>query len=146
MGKRVVRDATNPLSFNMTDLDKKKAVPFDEQNCAVAIPLKRNLGGFCERVFVGPTVVKIMTPGMVTRYKTPKVIQDAIPEFDKTGVWKLPSGRYTLYPVPKSMKLGKKAKKSKSKVRKRKSSHSGKFGNRLLVRRRTTNCKTLAKS
>lgn len=72
----------------------------------VAEALKEAFGDLADAVHVGVTVTKVERGNQVVRYTTPYNLRRAIPIFDKTGVWTLPLGDYSLEPLSPTNKLG----------------------------------------
>lgn len=118
--KRSREDATTSMVFGITPKHVREAVRRCPTKCVVARAITETfstLGLPFEGIQVGPRITKVYVPGREIRYATSGVLQDAIRVFDETGKWGLPSGEYTLLPVPATMRLGfkptKKSKRSK---------------------------------
>lgn len=104
MAKKIV-DAVRPLPFTITKDDVRKAERNNPNKCSVAQGLLATHTEY-QRVHVGPKITKVVTATTITRYMTPKVLKNAIPVFDNSGVWGLPPGTYMLGAVPPSERLG----------------------------------------
>lgn len=90
--------ATEPYEFEIKQCDVDHAIPGDSDRCVKANAIGRQLGPMVEQVVVHRCVVKIYTPGQVTLFRSEPRIRRATLEFDKTGEFSLPLGRYTLLP------------------------------------------------
>jgi hypothetical protein len=105
-GKYVPIDGTKPFKFKITAEHVKNAVRRDACHCVVANAVHDHFGDMFDGLYIGSTIIKIMTGGKAWRYATPEVVKLAIPHFDETGEWGLPEGEYTFNPPSPSAKLG----------------------------------------
>jgi hypothetical protein len=100
MKKKIV-NARTPLRFEITKKHVRLAKKCDATGCVVAQALLDSVGEMLEHVAVGSNVTKVVTDSRVIRYTTPTLLKQAIPEFDRTGEWKLKPGVYHLAPYSK---------------------------------------------
>lgn len=111
---RVVKDATRPLVVRVTQQNIIDGIPGDSSKCVFACSLRDHFGDTIETMDFGHNIIKIYTPGMCTRYRTPNGVRPALREFDITGKFNLPVGEYTLRPMLSALRavgLAKAAKK-----------------------------------
>lgn len=98
MNDRKVVWATVELEFEIRQCDVDNGIPTDSDKCPGSLSLIRQFGDTIEQTAFGRGVVKIYTPGQVTKYRPERRISRATLEFDKTGEFTLPVGRYKLLP------------------------------------------------
>ena len=101
---RIVDAAKRLRFFIDEDEHVEIAVPCDGQKCAIHIALMEAIPHVMA-VEVGNTIVKIITPGLCTRYACPPILKRALKNFDRTGEWGLKSGVYELLPPKDRQKL-----------------------------------------
>lgn len=89
-----------PFGFNILSEHVKNAVCKDKNKCVIVQALSAT--GKVLSAEVGASITTIVTRRGVERYQTPKVLRDGLSNFDLTGQWDLPEGRYELMPVTKS--------------------------------------------
>lgn len=104
--RRIVKDAKKPLTFRITLDHVAKAKCNNPNECVVAQGLKAALGDFFMEVYVGGSIIKIVTEHEVLRFSTPNVLRDALIAFDEKKGWRLPPGEYTIRPPSKTNRLG----------------------------------------
>lgn len=100
MARKVV-NARIPLRFEITKKHVRLAKKCDATGCVVAQALLDAVGEMLDHVQVGSNVTKVVTDSRVIRYATPTLLRQAIPDFDRTGEWKLQPGTYHLAPYSK---------------------------------------------
>jgi hypothetical protein len=99
--RRKVVNSRVALRFEITKKHVKLAKKCDATGCVVAQALLDSLGEMLDSVQVGSNVTKVVTDSKVFRYTTPTMLKQAIPEFDRTGIWNLKPGTYHLAPYSK---------------------------------------------
>ena len=109
----VTKDATAPLTIEITPENIVSAKCGDENSCVVALSIYDKFPGVARGVSVGPTYTKIVFDGFVLRYKTPMALIIGLKAFDTSrdpvtgkGIWSLPIGTYTLLVPVRTASLG----------------------------------------
>lgn len=103
---RVVEDAVFPLNFTITAAHVRKALCKDPANCVIAQAVRAQYGFQFEMILVGASIIKVYMKGKVIRFATPKNLREALRRFDRTKLWDLPAGTYTIHPPTKTARLG----------------------------------------
>lgn len=94
-----VRNADRPLTFRITEDHVAIAECRNPEKCVIAQALYDSaIGQIAEEFQVGSTCTKIVTGQVIIRYTTPNKLRLALRTFDKTELWHLPPGEYTLNP------------------------------------------------
>jgi hypothetical protein len=104
--KRKVKDATKTLTFRITYSHVARAKCSNPNECVVAQGLKDLFGDLFEEVYVGGSIIKLVTKTEVIRYATPKALREALIAFDEKKGWRLPPGEYTIRPPYRTNRLG----------------------------------------
>lgn len=118
----IVKDATKALQFKITqqhvdtarrklEEDKKRTGRCERGRwCVIAQAMTDALGDLFDEVWVGVAITKIFLNGKktVVRYKTPKVLADALRCFDNSEgkEWNLKENVYALLPITKREQMG----------------------------------------
>lgn len=102
-----VISATKPFKVEVTKQSVENAVPGDMTSCVLACAIKEaaeKAGQTLLHVQVGPqrTILKYVNRDVI--YRTPEVVAQAFPEYDKSGKWDIPLGEVSLKPLPKSLR------------------------------------------
>lgn len=106
MDKVIAKDATKPITIQVSPEHARKAVCRDGRNCVVAKAFEAHFGEFFEGFEIGTSITKLQCNGRVMRYGTPANLKKHIQHFDLTGRWDLPEGSYTFNPPSPSARLG----------------------------------------
>jgi hypothetical protein len=97
----MIQNATKRYCLNITA--GISAVQHDKNSCVVARVVRRD--PTVVTVVIGVCSAKItFTNGKTVRYAVPQELRDGIKNFDKTGNWALPAGRYYLEIPKKAVK------------------------------------------
>jgi len=102
---RVVEDAVFPLNFTITPAHVRKALCKNPAQCVIAQAVRAKYGFQFEKILVGGSIIKVFMKDKVLRFATPRALRKALRQFDKTGLWDLPPGDYTLLPPSPSARL-----------------------------------------
>lgn len=94
--RKTVEDAVKPITITITQRHVEVAKCGDAGACVVAQACLDVWGQVLEAIQVGTHIIKLVFPTKIIRYVTPSPISRALPVFDKTGLWSLPPGQYTL--------------------------------------------------
>lgn len=141
--QRQVFDATTPITIVITENHVALAQPGEPGKCVVALAIKDRFGDMLEGAEVGSNVTKIFTSDRIIRYRTPNTIKRQVPVFDKTEMWNLPSGEYTLQVMSPTSRLGARPARWHKHRNKKPTSGRDMFKGRAVPTRRCTNLQTL---
>lgn len=111
--RRVVVNADQALTLKITAENIAKAKCKDPEQCVIAQAIYSSpLGMVATLAHVGASTAKIVCSDRVIRYKTPAKLAKALSVFDKTGLWHLPVGEYTLLPYTGAQRRWESAKRN----------------------------------
>lgn len=108
MSKKPIRDATEPLTIEITRDDMRDAVRNDNRKCVYAKACERRFGRDLLGVEVNKTVLRLEFADEIVRYRTRESVVRELVAFDRGG--ECEPGIYE-FAVPTKRRRGKKAKR-----------------------------------
>ena len=144
-GGRLIMDATLPMEIVIKPAHVAIAKCKDEKNCVVAQAISDRFGDVFEGVFVGSTILKVITSDKVIRYGTPSKLKRQIPVFDKTKKWDLKENEiFVLRPPCKTAILGGRKNRWPKHQNEKRTTGRDVFKARAIPSRQVTKVSTLA--
>jgi len=111
--RRKVVNATQALTLIITQDNINKAKCKDPEQCVIAQAIYSfPLGMVASIAHIGASTSKIVCADRVIRYKTPAKLAKALAVFDKTELWHLPVGEYSLLPYTGAQRRWESAKRN----------------------------------